>query len=115
MTSDERDGQHLYAIKDPEINTGRITEVDEGWLLNPLCTASITLLSSTFERAQAVKRVLEQSYNQPNHSVQELAVLIVTHGLVFKELRGGPKTRSHGKAQILQFGHSLRLFGPAGP
>src|ERR1035437_3485173 len=30
-------------------------------------------------------------------------------------LRDGPRTRSHGKAQILQFGHSLRLFGPAGP
>src|ERR1035437_3424970 len=26
------------------------------------------------------------------------------------DLRDGPRTRSHGKAQIFQFGHSLRLF-----
>jgi hypothetical protein len=37
--------------------------------------------------AQAVKRVLEQSYDEPSDSVQQLAVLIGTHGLVFKELR----------------------------
>jgi hypothetical protein len=84
MPSDER---NPYAIKDSEINTGRIIQVDEGWLLNPQCSASITLLGSTFETAQAVKRVLEQSYNEQSDSVQQLAVLIGTHGLVFKELR----------------------------
>ena len=87
MTSDERDKRNPYAIRDPEINTGRIIQVDEGWLLNPQCTASITLLGSTFETAQAVKRVLEQSYNDQSDSVQQLALLIGTHGLVFKELR----------------------------
>jgi hypothetical protein len=87
MTSDEHDERNPYAIKDPRINTGPITQVDEGWLLNPLCTASITLLGSTFEMAQAVKRVLEESYDEPSGSVKELGVLIGTHGLVFKELR----------------------------
>ena len=87
MTSDKHDERNPYAIKDPEIDTGRIIQVDEGWLLNPQCSASITLLGSTFETAQAVKRVLEQSYNDQSHSVQQLAVLIGTHGLVFKELR----------------------------
>jgi hypothetical protein len=87
MTFDERDMRNPYAIKGTEINTGRIIQVGVGWLLNPLCAASITLLVSTFETAQAVKRVLEQSYNEPSDSVQKLAVLIGTHGLVFKELR----------------------------
>jgi len=87
MTSDKRDERNPYAIKDPEIDTGRILQVDEGWLLNPQCTASITLLGSTCETAQAIKRVLDQSYNDQNDSVQQLAVLIGTHGLIFKELR----------------------------
>jgi hypothetical protein len=87
MTSDEHDKRNPYAIKDPEINTGRIVRVDEGWLLNPQCTAPITLLGSTFEAAQAVKRVLEQSYSEQRESVKQLAVLIGMHGLVFKELR----------------------------
>jgi len=86
MTSDERDERNPYAIMDPEIDTGRILEVDEGWLLNPQCTASITLLGSTCEAARAVKRVLEQSYIDQSDSVQQLAVLIRTHGLIFKEL-----------------------------
>jgi hypothetical protein len=84
MPSDER---NPYAIKNPEVNTGRIIQVDEGWLLNAQCSASITLLGSTFETAQAAKRMLEQSYNEQSDSVQQLAVLIGTHGLVFKELR----------------------------
>jgi hypothetical protein len=69
MTSNERGERTPYAITDPEIDTGRILQVDEGWLLNPQCTASITLLGSTCETAQAVKRVLEQSYNDQSHSV----------------------------------------------
>ncbi len=86
MTSDERDERNPYAIKDPEIDTGRILQVDESWLLNPQCTASITLLGSTCETAQAEKRVLEQSYNDQTDSVEQLAVLIGTHGLIFKKL-----------------------------
>ena len=85
MTSDKRDERNPYVIKDPGLDTGRILQVDEGWLLNPQCTASITLLGSTCETAQAVKRVLEQSYNDQSHSVQQLAVLIGTHGLIFKK------------------------------
>lgn len=68
MTSDERDGRNPYGINHPEIDTGRILQVDEGWLLNPQSTASITLLGSTCETAQAVKRVLEQSYNDQGDS-----------------------------------------------
>jgi hypothetical protein len=86
MTSDERDERNPYSIKDPEIDTGRILQVDEGWLLNPQCIAPITLLGSTCETAQGVKRVLEQSYNDQSDSVQQLAVLIGTHRLIFKEL-----------------------------
>jgi hypothetical protein len=87
MTSDGRDERNPYAIENPGINTGEVMEVDEGWLLNPLCTASITLVGSTFETAQAVKRVLEESFKKHYGSVQELAVMIGTHGLVFRELR----------------------------
>ncbi len=57
--------QRSYALKDHNINTGRIVRVDGGWLLNPLCSASVTLLGSTFEMAQAVKNLLEESYNEP--------------------------------------------------
>ena len=87
MTSDKRDERNPYVIKDPGLDTGRILQVDEGWLLNPQCTAFITLLGSTCETAQAVKRVLEQSYDDQSDSVQQLALLIRTHGLSFRELR----------------------------
>ncbi len=87
MTSDEGDGRNPYAIKNPGINTGQVIQADDGWLLNPLCTAPITLVGCPFETAQAVKRVLEESFNNYFESVQELAVLIETYGLIFKEIR----------------------------
>lgn len=84
MASDDRNS---YAIKDLKIKTGPITQVEEGWLLNPLCAASITLLGSTFETAQSVKGLLEQSFDGQSDSVRKLASLIETHTLVFKEFR----------------------------
>jgi hypothetical protein len=35
--------------------------------------------------------------------------------LVIFGLRHGPKTRSHGKAQVLHFGHPLMHFSQVGP
>jgi hypothetical protein len=87
MTSDERDGRNPYAIKNLSINTGQVIQADDGWLLNPLCTAPITLVGSPVETAQAVKRVLDQSFNNYYESVQGLAVLVGTYGLIFKEIR----------------------------
>lgn len=87
MAGDDREQRNPYAINDLRINTGQIVQVDEGWLLNPVSTAPITLLDAPFEIVQAVKRLLEQSYNAPKEAGRDLAALIERYGLVFKELR----------------------------
>ena len=76
-----------YAIQDPHTEIGEIVRVSDGWLLNPVSTAPITLLGATREIAEAVKGLLEQSYNAPEDSTSDLADLIEKHSLSFKELR----------------------------
>jgi hypothetical protein len=87
MPMDNAKPRNPYAIDDPRINTGQIVRVGNGWLLNPVSTAPITLLDASLDTAKDVKRILEQSYNAPEHSVQELAALIETRALTFRELR----------------------------
>lgn len=87
MPLDNAKPRNPYAIDDPRIYTGQIVRVDNGWLLNPVSTAPITLLDASFETAQDVRRVLERSYNEPENSVRELAELIERLGLTFEELR----------------------------
>jgi len=49
--------------------------------------APITLLDASFDTAKEVKRLLEQSHKAFRDSVRELAALIETQGLIFKEVR----------------------------
>jgi len=87
MPLDNAKPRNPYAIDDPRIYTGQIVQVGNGWLLNPVSTASITLLDASFDNAKDVKRLLEQSYTAPEESARGLAALIETHALTFKELR----------------------------
>lgn len=87
MPRDNAKPRNPYAIGDPRINTGQIVRVGDGWLLNSVSTAPITLLDATFDTAKDVKRILEQSYNAPKESIRELAALIEAQNLTFKELR----------------------------
>jgi len=76
-----------YAIEDPHIHTGEIVRAGDGWLLNPVSTAPITLLGATREIAEAAKGMLERSYDAPEDSIRGLAGLIEMHLLTFRELR----------------------------
>lgn len=87
MSDDHAKPKSPYAIENPNIQTGEIVWVGDGWLLNPVSTAPITLLGASREIAEAVKRLLEQSYNAPEDTRRQLAGLIETHALTFKELR----------------------------
>jgi hypothetical protein len=84
------------------------------------CGGMLTLFRRLDGRRQAIplsgrynSQMMEAVLRRDGHSYSDAEHVRIAH--VHLELRDGPKTRSHGKAQILQFGHSLRLFGPAGP
>jgi hypothetical protein len=87
MPLDNAKPRNLYAIDDPRVHTGQIVQAGDGWRLNPVSTAPITLLDASLDTANDVKRLLERSYNAPDDSVRELAALIGTRALTFKELR----------------------------
>jgi hypothetical protein len=87
MPPDNAKPRNPYFLGGPGAYTGQIVQVGNGWLLNPVSTAPITLLDASFDTAKQVKRLLEQSRKAFEDSVRELAALIETQGLTFKELR----------------------------
>jgi hypothetical protein len=87
MALDNAKPRNPYVLDAPRIYTGQIARAGNGWILNPVSTAPITLLDASSDTAKEVKRLLEQSQKTFKDSVRELAALIETQGLTFKELR----------------------------